>query len=201
MRRWLKRIPSIGQQTNSLRYDDEPMKKLTAILLAFLFVAGHSSRAIGQAQTESAIDNIRREYAAINKRTNRYKKVKKTLSGLSLEGGQLVAYSDGAAIVKIVATHYGEMGRTLEEYYYSNGKLIFMFEKILHYNKPLSGKVVHTMESRYYFDNDKMIRLIDENGKDVDAGSEEFRMKEKELLETSNLFVAGARSKNPAIER
>jgi hypothetical protein len=123
------------------------------------------------------------------------------LSGFSLEAGQLVAYFDGPAIVKIVATHYGEMGRTLEEYYYSNGKLIFMFEKILHYSKPMSGKVVHTMESRYYFDNDQLIRLIDENGKQVDPSSEEFRMKQKELLETSNLFVAGARSKNPAIEK
>lgn len=123
------------------------------------------------------------------------------MSGFSLEGGQLIAYLDGPAVVKLVVTHYGEMGRTSEEYYYSNGKLIFVFEKVSHYNKPMSGKVIRTVENRYYFDNDQMIRWIDENQKQADTSGEEFRSKQKDLLENSNRFVAGARSKNPTIER
>ena len=177
------------------------MKKFPVVFTLLIVIVACSSYAQGQAQSESSINNIRRQYAAINKRSSRFKKVKKELAGFSLEGGQLIAYLDGPAVVKLVATHYGEMGRASEEYYYSNGKLIFVFEKVSHYNKPMSAKVVHTMESRYYFDNDQLIRLIDENGKQLDPSSEEFRSKQKELLETSNLFVAGARSKNPTIEK
>ena len=177
------------------------MKKLPVVLTLLILIVACSPYALGQVQSESSINDIRRQYAAINKRTSRLKKVKKELTGFSLEGGQLLVYLDGPAIVKLVATHYGEMGRTSEKYYYSNGKLIFVFEKVFHYNKPMTGKVVRTVENRYYFDNGQMIRWVDENQKQVDASGEEFRSKQKELLETSNLFVAGARSKNPVIER
>ncbi|HYJ87256.1 MAG TPA: hypothetical protein VEW46_14440 [Pyrinomonadaceae bacterium] len=175
------------------------MKKFP--VLSLILIVACSSYALGHAQSESSITNIRRQYAAINKRTSRFKKVKKELSGFSLEGGQLIVYFDGPAIVKLVATHYGEMGRTSEEYYYLDGKLIFVFEKVSHYNKPMSGKVVRTVENRYYFDNDQMIRWLDQNQKQGDSTGEEFRSKQKDLLETSNLFVAGARSKTPAIEK
>jgi hypothetical protein len=176
------------------------MRKLTIIFLLAFSIATCNAFSVSQAQSENSINNTRRQYAAINKRSSRFKKVKKELSGFSLEGGQLIAYSDGPAIVKLVATHYGEMGRTAEEYYYSNGKLIFVFEKVSHYNRPMSGKVVRTVENRYYFDNDQMIRWIDENGKQANTSSEEFRSKQKDLLENSNRFVTGARSKNPVLE-
>jgi hypothetical protein len=176
-------------------------KTMTICFIAFLAFTGLTSKATESLQAEDLITSIRRQYSAINKRAGRYKKTRKALSGFSLEGGQLVAYFDGPALAKIVATHYGEMGGTVEEYYFANGKLIFVFEKVLHYNKPMSGKVVHTMENRYYFDNDNLIRWIEENGKQADTSSEEFRSKQKELLDHSKLFTAGARSKNPAIEQ
>ena len=177
------------------------MKRISTIVLVAVLFAGHSALAISQTESDVSINNIRRQYSAINNRSSRLKKVKKELSGFSLEGGQLLAYLDGPAIVKLVATHYGEMGRTSEEYYYSNGKLIFVFEKVFHYNKPMTGKAVRTTENRYYFDNDQMIRWIDENQKPVGLSSEEFPSKQKELLETSNIFVAGTRSKNPTLEK
>jgi hypothetical protein len=178
------------------------MKKLTIIfVVALSSIVGGNSLAVSQAQPEGAINNIRRQYSAINKLAARHKRVKKELSGFSLEGGQLVAYFDGPAIAKMVATHYGEMGRTSEEYYYSSGKLIFVFEKVFHYNKPMSGKVVRTVENRYYFDNDNLIRWIDEKGKQIDSSTEEFRSKQKDTLENSHRYAAGARSNNPSIER
>lgn len=172
------------------------MKLLPVILIA-VFLGTHASAV--PAQVDTQISAIRAQYAAINKRAPRQRKVKKQLSGFSTEGGELVAYSEGPAIVKLVATHYGEMGRSVDEYYYSNGKLIFVFKKVFHYNKPL-GKVVRSTENRYYLNNDQLIRWIDENGKQSDLTSEDSRTRLKELIEESNLFLAGARSKNRTIE-
>jgi hypothetical protein len=146
------------------------------------------------------IQTIRRQYAAINKGVRRYRKVKKELSGFSLEGGELVAYFNGPAIVKIVATHYGEGGQTVEEYYYANGKLIFAFEKVSHYDRPMSGKVVRTAENRFYFSDGKLISWIDENGQQSSTATEDYRQKEKQLLENSDKLAIAARTKNRTVE-
>ena len=155
---------------------------------------------VGSSQTTATILTIRRQYAAINKGARRYKKVKKELSGFSLEGGELFAYFDGPAIVKIIANHFGEMGRASEEYYYSKGKLIFVYRKDFRYNYPMSGKVVSTRENRFYFHNDGLFRWINETGKPVTFGIMEFTLKEDEYRETSRKFMEGARSKNATIE-
>ena len=152
------------------------------------------------AQTNDPIQAIRREYASINKGARRYRKVKKELSGFSLEGGELVAYFKGPALVKIVATHYGEEGNTVEEYYYSNGNLIFVFERVSRYDRPMSGKVTATAENRFYFSDGKLIRWLNESGKQNSADSEEYRQKEKELLATSDKFATAARTKIRTIE-
>ncbi|HWN08337.1 MAG TPA: hypothetical protein VNO50_03540 [Pyrinomonadaceae bacterium] len=158
-----------------------------------------SSNFISQPHT-TVIQAIRQQYAAINKRVGRYKRVKKELSGFSLEGGDLTAYFDGPAIVKVVANHYGEGGRAFEEYYYSKGNLIFVYRKDFTYNRPLSGKVVKTIENRFYFHDDRLIRWIGETEKQVAVGSPEFLEQQKDYLESSRKFVSGARSKNSTIE-
>lgn len=163
-----------------------------SILLSMLIQPAHG-------QSQDPIPSIRKQYAAINKRVAKYRKVKKELSGFSLEGGELMAYFDGPAIVKIVARHFGESGNTLEEYYYSKGQLIFMFEKVARYSQPMSGKVVSTAENRFYFNDDDLIRWKGEKGKAV-AQDQDYRLKEKGILEFSNKFVIGARSANAVIE-
>lgn len=151
-------------------------------------------------QIERDIQAIRQTYAATNRKLARYKKVRKDLSGFSTEGGELVAYFDGAAIVKIATTYYGEMGKSYEEYYYRDGKLIFVFRKESKYNRPLSGKMISTALSRFYFHDDKLIRWIDEKGKQVPADSSEYAETQSEYLKSSSQFTEGARSKNSTIE-
>ena len=170
----------------------------TFILSMILWFGAGAMRAT--AQTNDPIPAIRQQYAAINKGVRRYRKIRKELSGFSLEGGELVAYFKGPALVKIAATHYGEGGNSTEEYYYSNGNLIFVFEKVSRYDRPMSGKVTSTAENRFYFSDGKLIRWLNENNKQNTAGSEEYRQKEKQLLETSDKFATGARTKNRTIE-
>jgi hypothetical protein len=174
------------------------MKRISVVTVIVLFGVLASDE--GKAQDPDPIPAIRQQYAAINRKTAKYRKIKKELLGFSAEGGELVAYLSGPSIVKISATFYGEMGRANDEFYYSNDKLIFVFRRHSHYRAPLSGKVGRITENRYYFKDDRLIRWIGEDGKQVSSASSEFAAKEAEHLASSKQFTEGARSKNPTIE-
>jgi hypothetical protein len=105
-----------------------------------------------------------------------------------------------AQINRSAATFYGESGKAAEEYYYWDGKVIFVLRTDYRYNKPLSGRVVRTTVDRFYFSDDKLIRWIDENGKQVAADTSEYQDKQKEYLDSSKQFTEGARSKKSTIE-
>jgi len=169
-------------------------------IAAILVFAGLSLSVAASPQTDDPIASIRRHYAEINRNPAKYKKVKKELLGFSAEGGQMLAYFQGPGIFKIAATFYGETGRASEEYYYWDNKLIFVLRTDHTYSKPLSGKIVRTRVNRLYFSDDKLIRWIDENGKQVASDASEYAEKQKEYLETSKLFTEGARSKKTTIE-
>lgn len=173
-------------------------------LVAFVFWAACSHFAgnciAGNPKTADPVQTIRQQYTAINNRVRRYKIVKKELSGFSLEGGEMTAYFDGTEIVKIVASHFGESGKALEEYYYLKGQLIFVFRKDQQYDKPMSGRVVRTQENRFYFQNDRLIRWLNEKGRQVAPATAEYQQKQDDYLQTSSKFFSGARSKNATIE-
>lgn len=182
------------------------MKRILTIAVATILVSAVLTNIAGplsfaaSAQVEESIASIRQHYAQINRNAAKYKKVKKDLSGFSTEGGQMIAYFDGPNIMKIAATFYGESGKASEEYYYWDGKVIFVLRTDYRYNKPLSGKVVKTTESRFYFNDDKLIRWIDESGKQAASDTSEYQEKQKEYLDNSKQFSEGARSKKATIE-
>ncbi|HKG96173.1 MAG TPA: hypothetical protein VKA97_00040 [Pyrinomonadaceae bacterium] len=173
------------------------MKRISVVVVIVLFgvLASHEPTTQG-AQGPDPIPAIRQQYAAINRGAAKYRKIQKELLGFSAEGGVLIAYLKGPSIVKISATFYGEMGRATDEFYYSNDKLIFVFRRHSHYRAPLTGKVVRITEDRYYFKDDKLIRWIGEDGKQVSSAT----AKEVEYLASSKQFTEGARSQNPTIE-
>lgn len=151
-------------------------------------------------QTEPSIPSIRQRYASINRGIRKYRRVKKELSGYSLEGGELIAYFHGPRIVKMTAVYFGESGKAAEEYYYWNEKLFFVFRREYTYDQPMSGKIVNTQANRFYFSNDRLIRWIDENGKTKPSGAGDYQEKQQELLDTSKNFLKAARSPEPMIE-
>lgn len=170
------------------------MKKflfITGIVISVLWFPGKA-----HAQKADPVESIRQHYAQINSKVPSYRKVKKELAGFSAEGGELVAYFHGPSIMKMVATYFGETGKATEEYYYWNGKLIFVFRQESRYDKPLSGKVVSKKENRFYFADDKLIRWIDENGKEVT----DTQSAESEHLKSSKELSEGARSKSKSVE-
>ena len=174
------------------------MKLILTIAIVALSVLPAFALTSGQA--EDPIASIRQHYAQINRNAVRYRKVKKELSGFSAEGGTLAAYFDGPNIMKIAATFFGETGKSYEEYYYWDGKLIFVLRKESRYSKPLSGKVIATTENRFYFKDDQMIRWINGRGKQIAASASEYSDKQKEYLDGSKEFTDGVRAKKATIE-
>lgn len=180
-----------GPHDPSPKYIKALQKKYSGVPVDIIPTSSHAG---------DPISTIREQYATINKSVASYKTVKKELSGFSMGGGELVAYLDGPKIMKIVATHYGEKGKALEEYYYWDDQLIFVFRKESTYDKPGSGKVVHTAENRFYFANDQLVRWIDENAKQIASSNSEYQKKEKDYLQLSREFTEGARSQKSTIE-
>ncbi len=180
------------------------MKKALIVFVVLLFALSGRADVLGPAsahspQEKDSISSIRELYAAINKNQAKFKAVKKELSGFSTEGGELTAYFDGPKIVKIAVTNYGETNSFFEEFYYSNEKLIFVYRKQEIYDEPMS-KVVKTEEHRFYFSDGKLIRWINENGKQVGAGNSQYPERRIHYLGVSKLFTEGARSQEPVIE-
>lgn len=177
------------------------MKTKRILILAAFFISSACAWSSIQAvpQNGDPIQVIRQRFGQINGNLARYRKVKKELSGFSAEGGQMVAYFHGPSIVKIATTYFGEMGKATEEYYYWEGKLIFVFRTDHQYDKPLSGKVVQKTENRFYFKGDKLIRWLDENSKQV-AENNDYQEKQNEYLKNSKELTAGARSAKSTIE-
>ena len=181
----------MGPHDPSPKYIEALQKKYPGVPTDIIPASSHAG---------DSIQTIRERYAAINKSAAKYKSVKKKLSGFSAEGGELIAYFDGPKIMKIVANHLGESGKAVEEYYYWDDRLIFVYRKDSIYDKPMSGKVAHTAENRFYFDNDRLIRWIGENAKQVASSNSEYQEKEKDYLKLSRELADGARSQKPTIE-
>ena len=176
------------------------MKMIIAMIIVLVsgFTALTTGHVASAPQTD-AIETIRQHYASINKSVPLYRRVKKNLSGFSGEGGELIAYFHGPSVMKMVATFFGETGKAVEEYYFWNGKLIFVFSTDNRYDKPLSGKVVKKTESRFYFKDDKLVRWL-EGEKEVASDSPDYPGKQADYLKTAKQLSDGANSKNPTIE-
>ena len=88
---------------------------------------------------------------------------------------------------KIVVSYYGEMGKLIEEYYFWNNNLFFVFTQDYLYNMPKimdGSKVEKIYENRYYFQDDKLIRWLDPNKEKV--AKSKIAKKETEILQNAN---------------
>lgn len=180
------------------------MKKALIVFAVSLVVVSGQADVLRAAsanipQKKDSISSIRERYADVNKNLAKYRVVKKELAGFSTEGGELTAYFDGPQIVKIAATNNGETNSFFEEFYYSDGKLIFVYRKQEIYNEPMT-KVARTKENRFYFGDGELIRWINENGKQVGAHDSQYPERRIHYLGVSKLFTEGARSEGAVIE-
>lgn len=124
---------------------------------------------------ENKIKEIRSNFQRINSIKN-WADIHKVELFESSEGGEAVYYSVNGELEKIIETHYGEMGKSISEYYLMNGQLSFVFEKVYTYNRPIywgeeemeefgdteifDFDKSEITENRYYFDRENLFHII-----------------------------------------
>ncbi|MBK5213268.1 MAG: SH3 domain-containing protein [Flavobacteriaceae bacterium] len=135
---------------------------------------------------ETKIVQIRERFKTINSNISDYKKVEKDIVGQSSEGGTIVGFSLKGNWMKIVKTDYGEMGKTIGEYYYWNNSLFFLFNRVFHYDSPISNmnsKTKRVDENRYYINNNRIIKWL--NPEKVVVDNSLFSNKQVEIFNIS----------------
>lgn len=162
------------------------MNKL--ICLACFFMIAAAIRAANPS-VEDKVKVIRAHYAEIERDLKDCRQVKRDLPEESTEGGQLTAYLKDSSVRKLSANFFGEMGRTLMEYYFWDSQLIFVLRVESRYTKILSGVVKSKTEERFYFADGSLIRWLDAEKKDVTASAEKAA-RERHLLTDAKKYSA-----------
>ena len=168
---------------------------LCALALAPILV--WPARADDAAQT-------RARYAAVEKAVPKLKPVTRDLDGYSGERGELTAYFRNGAPVKMVARHYFNTFRLIDELYFWQGRLFFVLETKEDYDVASDDvaarwRIHSRSQDRFYFDAGKLSRWINSNGQTIRSGAD-FAEHEKEQLQFAREMLAGARAKSKVIE-
>lgn len=140
------------------------MKK---IVFFFVLVTFSVMTSFGQKNDKvksEEIKAIKANFSRINSIKN-WTKIKEVETDDSADGGYINYYYYNDKLEKIVVQKFGESGQYLAEYYLLNNKLSFVFEQDTTYNFPLywkefDDKKSKIEESRYYFEDRKLIHFI-----------------------------------------
>lgn len=115
----------------------------------------------------------------------------------SATGGTITGYYRDEEVRKIYAEHFGDKSRVFTEYYFDEGMLIYVVKQEFIYNKPQSyteeaarsfndtvwydDKKTKLEISRFYFNNNKLIKWINGDNIDVPVNNPDFTDKESAI--------------------
>jgi hypothetical protein len=142
---------------------DRLRRPRTTVALLALCVAAPAAAQNGVTAASgdpAVIAQIRARFAEIGRESSTYRQTTHDLHNFSLEGGELKGFFRGDELRKLEARFYGEMWRAREEYYFAGDSLFFVYTVHEGYDQPLSGNVRVTVEHRYYFHGDRLIRRV-----------------------------------------
>ena len=144
------------------------------LMITYMVPCGYG---IGQPTLEGQIEYIREQFRVINSRCASVEPLIFRSDTLHATGPmEIKSWRFKGSEIKMQATVHRESGKMITDYYFSNRGLIFAFvQEYLQdeFEQP------YVRENRYYFQNeDRMIRWLDEDKKEVDPASERFREKE-----------------------
>ncbi len=145
-------------------------------------------------QIEKEVSSIRSNTLRTNKLLSTYRKTKRSVEGISLEGTEATFYSSKRGVKKIHAEMYGETYKAKADYYYADdGKLIFVYYEFNRYDTHIAmnplPKIVTTEEKRLYFKDEKLIKKIITLFETMDNKElEELEESDKEILTLEKTF-------------
>ncbi len=134
---------------------DNTMRKLIYLLLFLLTLLSYSQK------KSVSLKPIKENYSRINA-IKKWTKVDKKEVVESTEGGEILFFYLNDKLGKIAEIHFGEMRKTITEYYLLNGKLSFYLDVEVQYEKPFDDKNSTKLTDRKYFKNNKLIHEINE---------------------------------------
>lgn len=148
-------------------------------------------------QEDPIIKSIMQKYAETNAHISLYKQITKNKDDGIGEGGDVVSYLHGDSVKLIIETDYWETGKVSSAYYYDNNEIIFVYSIVYRYKVPIYDTSFNMNdnvleENRFYFNNRKMIRWIDEKKKNIAVGCIEFKEREKGQLQYSSALMRDA---------
>ena len=142
----------------------------------------------------SAIAQIREQFSRIQREAPGYRRTTHGLVGFSLEGGVLHGFYRGRELRKLAARLYGESWQGTEEYYFADGRLIFIHVVHQRYDEPMSGRVVSTIQHRLYFSGGRLLRRVRTQNPATGEALSSFDPELSVLLRNARLFAACAAS-------
>jgi hypothetical protein len=149
-----------------------PPAKLVSLICNALLLISFTSAAAPSASAQDAVSatsgslaaiaRIRAQFAEIERDARRYRQTKHDVIDFSLEGGELTGFYRGRELRKLHAHLYGETWQGTEDYYFADGRLIFIHTVQERYDRIFAenGGVQWTIEHRFYFDEGRLIRRI-----------------------------------------
>ncbi|HVU98345.1 MAG TPA: hypothetical protein VHE34_24140 [Puia sp.] len=127
----------------------------------------------GADSSDPAIRKIKAEVQQIRANAAKYRMVANDLEGVSSEGGDDTLYYEGNRLRKAASQLFGSIGNARSDYYFTDGKMRFAIYREIQYTKPFTipnYDIGMIRTTRYYFQDGRLFRCIDEKGKLVDKG-------------------------------
>ncbi len=164
------------------------LSRRTSLLVACLGCALLTPSVEAQGD-EAAVRQIRAQFAVINIGLKRDVRISRSMDSLGLnsgstEGGLVEAFFDRSSVRKIVATHLGETGKLVDEFYYWDGQPFFVFRVYSYYARPY-GAVVRTSEERFYFRDGLLIRYLDPHKREMAVADSAVHSRSTAMLQNA----------------
>ncbi len=160
-----------------------PHAKMTRLLIISTLILLTSNFLFGQ-DKDSLVADIRMKYSEIRTNALHYDTRMIEIWDESTEGGQADGYYDNGELKLIEVLWLGETGKRIIEYYFHDGQLIFAFDQVFNYNRPIywdeetakengdnevfDPKKTTVKEDRYYFNNEKLFLWLDNDKQEQD---------------------------------
>jgi hypothetical protein len=153
---------------------------------------------------ENSIKDIKEKVNKINSKLADY--TKRQVDDLtSREGGNITGFYRDEEVKKIYAQHFGTTSRSFTEYYFDDGMLIYVLKQDYIYNRPnnytedvakakgdsvwYDDRKTRLAISRFFFNDNIMIKWVNSDKVDVPVNSPEFLEKQSSLWAETIILI------------